>query len=138
MKHAHSRPGYIFLITVLMIGAIASATLLSLLLLGWAAEQNGYLNQLSQQGMEYMQICTERSLRSLRLDPTYAGDERFVFGANSCYVHKIGGSGNLDRTLCVEGVSGNTTRRMELQIKRLFPQVVIGSWQEVTAFSLCP
>lgn len=138
MMHTHSRPGYIFLVTVLMIGAIASTTLLSLLLLGWAAEQNGFLAVRSQQALEYMLTCSERSLRSLRLDPTYAGDERFTFANGSCYIHMIGGSGNVSRTLCVEGLSGSVTRRMELQIGRLFPAVAVNSWQEVSGFSQCP
>lgn len=139
MIHSRSRPGYIFLVTVLMIGVIASTTLVSLLLLGWAAEQNGALVEHSQQGLEYMQTCAERALRSLRLDPTYEGETRINFGtSDSCYIRVIGGSGNQDRTLCIEGVSGNTTRRMELNIKRLFPLVRVSSWQEVGAFSLCP
>ncbi len=138
MMHTRSRPGYIFLVTVLMIGAIASTTLLSLLLLGWAAEQNGFLAVRSQQALEYMLTCSERSLRSLRLDPVYVGDERFTFENGSCYVHLIGGAGNLNRTICVEGLSGNITRRMELQIGRLFPLVTVNSWQEVSSFTQCP
>ncbi len=138
MMQTRSRPGYVFLVTVLMIGAIASTTLLSLLLLGWAAEQNGYLQVQSQQAFEYADTCAERAIRSLRLDPTYAGDERFTFGTSSCYIHPIGGGGNLDRRVCVESSSGNVVRRMELLLSRLFPSVVVDSWQEVSAFTLCP
>jgi hypothetical protein len=138
MKNTSSHPGYIFLVSVLMIGVIASTTLLSLLLLGWAAEQNGQLGVQSEQAFEYMETCAERALRSLRLDPTYQGDTQYSFNMDSCYIHSIGGSGNLDRTLCVQGVSGNITRRMEIRISRLFPVVVIKSWQEVSSFSACP
>jgi|CXWL01.1.fsa_nt_gi hypothetical protein len=138
MMHLRSRPGYIFLVTVLMIGAIASTTLLSLLLLGWAAEQNGYLQVQSQQAFEYAETCAERAIRSVRLDPTYVGDETFTFGASNCTIHLIGGTGNIDRSICVESLSGRVVRRMEIDIARLFPSVVVRSWQEVTAFSLCP
>ncbi|UPA22620.1 hypothetical protein K8942_00175 [Candidatus Peribacteria bacterium] len=137
MMHLRARNGYVFLVTVLMIGAIASTTLLSLLLLGWAAEQNGALVERSQHAFELMQICAERSLRSLRLDPTYAGNETFTFARGTCKVYDIGGSGNLDRTLCIESVSGPVTRRVEIQVNRIFPLTTIRSWQEVTAFTRC-
>lgn len=132
-----ARDGYIFLVTVLMIGAIASTTLLSLLLLGWAAEQNGALVERSHRAFEYMNICAERTIRSLRLDPTYAGDETFTFERGSCTVHPIGGGGNLDRVLCIESESAPVIRRMEIQINRLFPRVMIRSWQEVNTFTYC-
>jgi hypothetical protein len=135
-RFAHK--GYVFLVTVLMVGAIASATLLSLLLLGWAAMQNGALSMYSQQALEYANTCAERSLRSLRLDPTYNGEKRFWFGPDSCYTRLIGGAGNYNRTLCTEGVSFNVTRRLEIKIKRLYPTVQIESWQEVPAFTQCP
>lgn len=138
MMPSRNRPGYVFLVTVLMIGAIASTTLLSLLLLGWAAEQNGYLTVQSQQGIEYMQTCAERAIRSLRLDPSYGGDERYSFGSNSCYIHVIGGAGNLNRILCIDSTSGSVTSRMEIVIGRLFPSVVINAWQQVTTFTQCP
>lgn len=137
MTHRSSHKGYVFLVTVLMIGAIASTTLLSLLLLGWAAEQNGALVERSQRAFEFMQTCAERSLRSLRLDPTYAGDETVTFSGGSCIIYPITGSGNADRTICIESISAPVTRRMEIQISRLFPRVIIRSWQEVTTFTYC-
>jgi hypothetical protein len=137
MKKSRSHPGYIFLVSVLIIGAIGATTVVSLLLLGWAAQQNGYLVQQSQQAFEYGQTCVERSLRALRLDPSYGGNETVTFAQGSCVIHSVGGAGNGEHTLCVEGKSGKSSRRFELSILQLFPRVKIGSWQEVAAFSLC-
>lgn len=133
-----SHTGYVFLVSVLVIGAIAGTTTLSLLLLGWAAEQNGFLAVQSHQALENAHTCAERALLSLRKDPTYGGDETFTLARGSCTVEPIGGSGNEDRTLCVEGSDGDTDQRMELNIKHLFPSVSIASWQDVSDFSLCP
>lgn len=138
MMFQRAHKGYVFLVTVLMVGAISSATLVSLLLLGWAAEQNGALAVHAQQALEYAQTCAERSLRSLRLDPTYPGEQRYKFGNDSCYIRVIGGAGNYNRTLCIQGVATNVTRRLEIRINRLFPSVQIGSWQEVSSFTQCP
>lgn len=138
MIRIRSRPGYIFLITVLVIGVIATATASSLLLLGWAAEQNGLLVQQSAQAYEFAQTCAERGLREMRRDLNYAGNTTFSFERGSCTIGRIGGAGNEKRMLCVEGYSGDSTRRMELSIDRLYPTVTIRSWEEVSSFSLCP
>lgn len=133
-----SRPGYVFLLTILVIGAVASATASSLMLLGWAAEQNGLLVQESIQAFEYAHTCAERALRELRRDLNYSGDKTFVFDRGTCDIERIGGSGNEKRMVCVSGSSGDSTRRMELSIDRLYPAVIMRSWNEVASFSLCP
>lgn len=131
-------PGYAFLMTVLVTGMIASASAVSLLMLAWAAEQNGYLFWESAQAYEYAQTCAERTLRTLRSDLSYAGGEAFSFAHGSCSVLPMGGSGNADRTLCVQGSVGQATRRSEIRISQLLPTTRIASWQEVDSFSACP
>lgn len=133
-----SRPGYIFLVSVLVIGVIASATATSLMLLGWAAEQNGLVVVQTSRAFEYAQTCAERAIRSLRADPGYAGGHETQFEWGACEVLAIGGGGNTDRSVCIEGSSGDHVRRMEIDIERLFPSTVIASWKEVPEFTLCP
>ncbi len=132
------RPGFVFLIAALIIGVIVSGMTISLILLGLGAQQSGLTVFQSAQAYENAQTCAERALRSLRLDLSYDGGEAFTLTNGSCSVARTGGSGNWDRTLCVEGISGRTTRRMEIGIKRMYPDVRIISWKEVDSFSLCP
>ncbi|HVW66508.1 MAG TPA: hypothetical protein VHA78_02135 [Candidatus Peribacteraceae bacterium] len=136
IRSAHS--GYIFLVSVLVIGAIAATTTLSLLLLGWAAEQNGLLAVQSHQALENAHTCAERALLALRKDPSYGGDETFQLARGSCTVKYIGGNGNENRTVCVEGANGLTVERMEMAIVHVFPSITFSSWQNVADFSLCP
>lgn len=133
-----SRPGYAFLVTVLVIGVMATATATSLMLLGWAAEQNGFLIERSAQAEEYAKGCLERTFRRLRLEPTYAGNETVTFPKGSCYVRPVAGDGVNDRRVCVEGRSGQTTRRFQVEIEELFPRIKTASFAEVVDFSLCP
>lgn len=137
MHLSSSRDGYIFLVSVLVIGVIASATATSLLLLGWAAEQNGQLVVESSRAFEYAQTCAERAIRSLKIDTGYGGDQVIDFEWGACEVHAVGGNGNTRRTLCIEGRSGDNVRRMEIYIERLFPSTIVTSWAEVSAFTLC-
>ncbi len=133
-----SRPGYAFLLMVLIVGVIAAATATSLMLLGWAAEQNGFLLERSAQAEEYAKSCVEQTFRTLRLDPSYAGGETRIFPKGSCIIHPVVADGVNDRRLCVEGVSGSSMRRFQVNIEELFPRLAISSYEEVASFTLCP
>jgi hypothetical protein len=138
MKTFAARPGYVFLISVLVIGAISATTAISLVLLGLASELTGFSVAQSAQAYELAQTCAERSLLSLRKDPAYAGSETFTLTGGTCTVQSIGGTGNANRTVCVEGHSADIVRRLEIGVARLYPSVRIASWEEVPSFSLCP
>jgi hypothetical protein len=131
------RGGYVFLISVLSIGAIASATTISMLLLGLAAQQNGFALLQSTQAWEYAQTCVERALQSLRGDPFYAGDQTYVFAYGTCTLKSVGGANNLNRTLCAEGSSGESIRRIEVKVATLLPTTTIDTWREVGQFTYC-
>lgn len=134
----HSRPGYAFLLMVLIVGVIAAATATSLMLLGWAAEQNGFLLERSAQAEEYAKSCIEQTFRVLRLDPSYAGGETRTFPKGSCVIHPVVADGVNDRRVCVEGVSGSSIRRFQVSIEELFPRLAISTYEEVPTFTLCP
>ena len=133
-----SRPGYVFLLTVLVIGVIAGEMVLSLSLLGLAGEQSSLTVQQSAQAYAYAQTCTERALRELRLDLSYDGGVTVPFTDGSCTISHTGGAGNADRALCILGQSGKDMRQFELQISQIYPRLRIASWREVGTFSLCP
>jgi hypothetical protein len=132
------RPGYVFLVSVLVIGAIASTTAVSLVLLGLAAGQTGLAVSQSAQALGNANTCLERTLRSLRLDLSYAGGETFTLGTGTCTVRGIGGSGNAHRSICVEGQVRQTVRRLQADLDEVFPAVKVDSWREVEEFTLCP
>lgn len=133
-----ARGGYIFLISVLVIGAIASTTAMSLLLLGLASELTGLSVTQSAQAYELASTCAERAIRSLRLDPAYAGNDTLSLTGGTCSIGNIGGAGNESRTICVSGFNADITRRLEIRLTRLYPSVKPAAWREVDAFTLCP
>ena len=133
-----SRPGFVFLLSVLVIGVIVTEMAMSLILLGVAAGQSGLTVMQTAQAFENAQTCAERGLRSLRADLSYDGGETVPLPNGSCSIAHTGGSGNADRALCVVGQSGRSTRRLEISIRQLYPSVKITSWKEVSTFSLCP
>lgn len=139
MKQQTKRKGYVFLLSVLIIGAIASEMVVTLMLLGLSAEQNGLSYLQSVQAEEYARSCAERAFRSLRNDLTYDGGEYITFTYGSCQIRHTGGSGNADRVLCIEGITGRTTRRLQISLAKVFPRVEVTSWEMVSDFTTaCP
>ena len=133
-----ARPGYVFLITVLVIGMIAGEMVLTLTLLGLAGEQSALTVQQSAQAFAHAQTCIERAFRELQLDVTYDGGVTSDFSGGSCTLRHTGGSGNADRVLCVEGRSGRVSRRFEVQVAQIYPRIRIASWEEVSTIHRCP
>ncbi len=136
-KALAARRGYVFLITILIIGSIASATVASMLLLATTSARTTLVYQQSVQALAYAQTCVERALRELRLDGSFTGNMAVTFGQDSCRILSVTGTGNENRGLCTEGKSGTVTRRIEVTIDRILPSVIISSWKEVSAFTLC-
>ncbi len=135
----HQKPGYIFLLSVLVIGAIASVAATSLVLLGLARQQSSLAATQSAQALEFARTCLERGIRSLRSDLSYDGGLAATFSEGSCLLRHFGGFGNADRTLCAEGRSGNAVRRLEAVLQRVLPTTSVDSWVEVSDFTgACP
>ncbi len=137
MTPSSSRPGYAFLVTVLLIGAVASTVVASLLLLAAGTAKNSLAVQESAGALDNARSCAERALYLLRSDGSYAGGDTLSFTLGTCRILTVGGEGNAARTLCVEGTVGEATRRLEIEIGQLIPTVSISSWREVPTFSLC-
>lgn len=132
-----TKPGYMLLMSVLVVGTVSIAIVASLLFLGTTAGTVSLSVQQSSQAMALAQGCAEYALQKLRVSPAYIGDEGVVFGAGDCTIMRIGGTGNTNRLLCAEGQVGENYRRLEIIVKEVLPQTKIYSWQEVSNFSLC-
>tara|TARA_Y100000310_G_C20557294_1_gene751222 strand:- start:334 stop:756 length:423 start_codon:yes stop_codon:yes gene_type:complete len=131
------RSGYAFLLSVLVVGAISLAITTSVLLLSTSAARTGLALKHSSESLSLAQACADHALLSLRSNSNYSGNEILTIGNGTCEVLTVGGTGNENRTLCTEGLRGDTARRIEILVTRLLPSVTITSWQEVTDFVSC-
>lgn len=129
--------GYIFLLSVLFVGAIAATAAATIVLLGIGAGKSGDALSKSEQALQNAQTCVERALLSLRSDANYAGNETLTITRGTCTLMSIGGSGNQNRIICARGAYRSTTRRVEVRVATLLPRGTIDSWQEVSSFILC-
>lgn len=137
MKYTSQHRGYIFLLSVLVVGTISLAVTASVLLLSTSAARTGLSLKHSSEALALAQACAEHALLRLRGDSSYSGNELLDLGNGTCEILAVGGTGNENRTICTEGIRGDTARRMEILVLRLFPSVTITSWQEVSLFTSC-
>lgn len=131
------RNGYILLVSILIIGAVCSAILSSLLLIGTNSSHVGISAGESVEALSLASSCAEYGLLRLRTSLGYAGNEVLTYGRGACELLAIGGTENDNRILCAEGQVGDAVRRLEIVVKQVVPQTKISSWQEVSTFSLC-
>lgn len=137
MKLTRVRDGYVFLLTVLFVGVIASAVAITLTMLGIAMESTSQSIAQSMQAYENARSCIERALLDLRTDPTAMGNSTITLPMGSCTLGNYGGYGNANRTICATGNFKNITRMIEVQVRRLYPSVRIAIWRDTTSFTLC-
>lgn len=137
ISSSSSRPGYVFLIAVLLVGAMTTTATVSLLLLSWANEQNGVTFVESVQALLLARSCADKGLQHLQASPTYNGSGVTTIGRGTCQVVSTQGAGAFDRSLCSEGRFGNATRRIRVDIEELFPEVSIRNYEEVENFAGC-
>lgn len=132
-----TREGYILLISILIIGAICSAIISSLLLLGINSSSVGISISQSGQALNLAQGCADYALLRLRSSLSFEGNEVLTYANGTCEILTIGGIDNTNRILCTEGQAGDSVRRLEIVVSQVLPQTKISSWQETAAFSLC-
>ncbi|MBU1911050.1 hypothetical protein KKG16_01405, partial [Patescibacteria group bacterium] len=117
--------GYTFLLSTLFVGAIAIAVTGTMLMMSWLTLRNGQILEQSGRAYEMAATCAEHGLLELFEDNVYIGNEDLAIGDGTCSILTVGGSGNESRTLCTEGVSGGTTRRLEIIIEKILPTIEI-------------
>ena len=137
MLTLRTRRGYVFLMSVLSIGAIATATAVSMILLGLASQHSGATVASSSQAWEHANTCVERALRELRSDIFFSGNRTYTLTSGTCRLLPIGGSGVRDRVICAEGTSNTSVRRVQVQVATLLPTTTIRQWEEVHVFTFC-
>lgn len=133
------RSGYMLLLSILIIGVVASAIVSSLLLLGTASNRGSFSVQQSAQSLAFVQGCAEIALFKLSENVNYIGSEQYRFPLGMCDILTIGGTpgSNTNRFICVEATTDDVVRKLEIIVSQVKPQARISSWQEVLSFTLC-
>ncbi len=126
--------GFTTLVAVLIVGAVATAAVVSMLVSGVGSLQSSLAIQRSGLARHYADTCAEEALHQLSEDTSYAAGATLVFDYGNCAVNAISGSGATNRVIQVTGAVDTVARRVEVDVSDLSGPVILNSWQEVASF----
>ena len=122
--------GFIALITVLIIFAIALLVGLSASLLSIGEATMGLKKFQSSQAYFLANLCAEQALMKLKEDINYPGNETIEIGGGSCQILPIEGNWLVKTS----GNFQNQIKKMKIIVSQVNPEMIIESWQEVADF----
>lgn len=125
--------GYMLLLGVLVLGAVALAAAVSILLLGLGSERSSFALEQSNQAKALANACAEEALQQIRDSIPFEGTGNLALGQGNCAytVTKLTGQ---NRTIIASGTVGTTIRKVNIALDKITPSINITSWQEVADF----
>lgn len=123
--------GYIALLSVLVVGAAATAIALTLLVTGTDAQRGGLVSQQSAQARWLVNACAEEALQQIHDSSSYVGTNTLNFSTGSCsYI--VTSTGANARTIAATASLDNVVRKVTVYVTIGSSSISITSWQEVS------
>lgn len=122
--------GFIALVTILIISAVALLVCLSISFFSLGEAQMSLQKNQSSQAHYLANLCAEEALMKLKEDINYQGNEVFIFEQGSCQILSIEGSW----TIKVLADCSNQIKKLKIVVSQVNPKTEISSWQEVPDF----
>lgn len=121
--------GYITLLSVLMIGAVGTVIVVSLLLLGLSSSRTSFALQQSKQASGLADACAEEALMKITESAAFTGSATMTLGSGSCSYTVTNTSGQT-RTITTQGTVATSIRKVSITIDKVSP-ISIVTWQEI-------
>jgi type II secretory pathway component PulK len=126
-----SQSGYVALLSVLIVGAIATATGIALLVTSSDSQRSALISQQSKQARALAVACSEEALQVIFDDTVYTGTGNVTLGQGSCS-YTVTSTGSTTRTISVTGTVNNTLRKILINVTIGSSNISITSWQDVS------
>ena len=127
------RRGYIALLSVIVIGAIGTAIMLSVLLFGINASKTDFALQQSGSSKTVASSCGEEALQKILETGTSSGSGNLIIASGTCS-YTITSQNGQNITVNATGVVGTITSKVKIVISTTTPSIILSSWQEVGDF----
>ena len=108
-----NRSGYIVLMAIIVIGAVAFVSSLLILTISAESSQNSAIIQQSNQAKALANACAEYALDALHQNSAYSGNETLTLGVGNCVLAPINLVADL-ATIQSIGTVQNTIRKVEV------------------------
>ena len=125
-----SNYGYVGLISVLVVGAVATAVATTVILLGLSNSRSSFEIIQSDQAKGLANACAETALMQIRNSTPYVGIGSLSLGQGSCNYSVTAGTGQ-NRTVTASGFVGTVVRKVSISVTQINPQITLSTWQEI-------
>jgi hypothetical protein len=119
--------GYVAILTVMILGIIVTVIAASLVLLGLGHTRSSLSESQSANAKSAADACTEAALKQIRFVPTYTGSDGLTLSGSTC-TYTV--SAAVTSSITATGVSGNSTRRVVVDLSSRTPNIIFTKWQE--------
>lgn len=129
VKH-NNQSGYIALLAVLIVGAVATATSLVLLATSANSQRSALTSQQAKQARALAVACSEEALQLINEDTAYTGTGNLTLGQGSC-TYTVASTGASTRTIATTATVGNILRKIQISVTIGASNITITSWQDI-------
>lgn len=131
MVRRHTQSGYIALLTVLIVGAIATTTATILLVTSADSQRSALVTQQSKQARALVVACGEEALQTIHDNTAYTGTDALSLGIGNCS-YTVTSTGVNTRSVAVTATVGNISRKALINATIEVSNISITSWQETS------
>lgn len=127
------RRGYIALLSVIVIGTIGTAIMLSVMLLGVSTSKTDFALQQAGSAKVLASSCGEEALQKILETGTTSSNGNLTIASGTCsYVITSQNGQNI--TINSTGIVGTVISKVKIIISTTTPAILLSSWQEVGDF----
>lgn len=119
--------GYVALLTVIIMGAVVTVVATSLVLLGLGHSRSSLSESQAASAKSAADACAESALVQIRLSSSFTGSGNLVLAGSTC-TYTV--ANTITSSIVATGVSGNSTRRVTVDLFLRTPTIVFTKWQE--------
>lgn len=125
--------GYIALISVILIGALGTAIMISVIASGVSASKTDLSLQQSGVGRVLASSCAEEALQKILETGTTSSIGNLTIGSGTCsYIITSQNGQNI--TINSTGMLGTIVTKIKVILATTTPSIVLSSWKEVSDF----
>lgn len=125
--------GFVVLLSVLIVSTIATAIVVSMLLLGIGFTRTSFTVEQSVQARNLANACAEEALQQISDSTPFTGTGSLSLGNGTC-AYEVLDEGGQSRVIEASGTIDAAVRRVRVDVDSINPSIVINKWEEVDSF----
>ena len=119
--------------SILVVGAVGTAVVFSVILLGVGSSRTSFAIEQSNQAKALANACAEEALQQIRDSTPFTGNGDLAIGRGTCHYTVTTGGGQ-NRSITASGAVDTIIRKVEIIINRISPLIRVTSWEEKDDF----